>query len=354
MRIGFVVNPIAGMGGRVGLKGTDDKIEEARQRGAEPRAPERAVDALESLKGLDLELLTYGDRMGEDEVGLVGLDAVVVGEPRSEETSAEDTREAVREFVGRGVDLVVFVGGDGTAIDVLEAIEDVGVETPVLGVPAGVKVYSSVFVPKPSDTGSVVRSFAVSRRTEEREVSDIDEEAFREGVVRGEPRGVVSVPANVDLQPSKQVTGGDVEGIVRGFLDDVRDDTTYVLGPGGTLMTVKEGLGFDGTPLGVDVWRGDVVVKDAGETEILSSLGDSNVVVVSPIGGQGFIFGRGNQQISPEVIRRSEVTVIASPEKLASIDELRVDTGDKVLDEELRGWMKVRVGRNEYRLMRVR
>ncbi|CQH52624.1 homolog to NAD kinase [Halobacterium hubeiense] len=371
--VGVVVNPIAGMGGRVGLKGTDGNVEAARERGAEPRAPERARDALEALRerAPDTEVLTYGGEMGAEEARAAGFDPEVVGEPESEETTAADTTDAVRAFVDRGVDLILFVGGDGTATDVATALDEVDVrkttksssaahqnasrsedaETPVLGVPAGVKVYSSVFAVRPEAAGRVAATF---EDTEAREVNDIDEEAYRGGEVRTRLRGVVEVPVAEDLQSAKQVHAGSTDALAEAVAEEVQSGVTYVLGPGGTLGDVADALGVDGSPLGVDVYRdGELVVRDGSEDEILSALGDENVIFVSPIGGQGFVFGRGNHQISPAVIERSEVQVVASPRKLDETGVLRVDTGDEAVDESLRGWTKVRTGRFEERMMKV-
>ncbi|WP_267639291.1 ATP-NAD kinase family protein [Haloarchaeobius amylolyticus] len=357
MRIGVVVNPIAGMGGRVGLKGTDGKVEEARARGAEQRAPGRAVEALAALRDAasDLTVLTAAGELGEAECAEAGLDAEVVYTPAGEgadaETTAEDTRTAVAAFLDHGVDLVLFVGGDGTAVDVAETITDADSDVPMLGVPAGVKIYSSVFGVTPRDAGRIAASFD---RVAEREVNDIDEDAYRGGEVHTELKAVVRVPVADAVQSSKQVGGGTVESLAAGFAAEVDPDVTYVLGPGSTVGAIKRELGFEPSPLGVDVWRdGEVVVRDATESEILAALGDRNEVVVSPIGGQGFIFGRGNHQISPAVIRRSTVTVVASREKLDDVGVLRVDTDDDEVDESLQGWQKVRVGRYEHRLLKV-
>jgi NAD+ kinase len=353
-RVGLVVNPIAGMGGRVGLKGTDNKLEEARRRGAERRSPDRAREALEHLRAQegDVELYTYGGEMGETEAVDAGFDPTVVGSPDGEETSAADTREAVRRFVEQDVDLILFVGGDGTAVDVAETLEELDDGTPILGVPSGVKVYSSVFAVTPRAAGRLAMSFD---RTETREVNDIDEDAYRGGDVNTELKALASVPVGDELQSSKQIGGGTVEALSAAVADEIRDeDATYVLGPGSTVDAIKAELGFEGSPLGVDVWRdGEVLVRDGSEGEILDALGERNVVVVSPIGGQGFVFGRGNDQISPAVIRRSEIEVVASKRKLADIGVLRVDTGDPELDEELRGWQRVRVGTYETQLLKV-
>ncbi|MCL7417407.1 MAG: ATP-NAD kinase family protein, partial [Halalkalicoccus sp.] len=338
-RIGFVLNPIAGMGGRVGLKGTDGKLEEARKRGAEPRAPERGVTALEALgeRLPDAEILTCGDPMGEAEVREAGFSPEVLYEPEGE-TTAEDTREAVRRFVERGVDLLLFVGGDGTATDVAETTTEANSETPILGVPAGVKVYSSVFGVTPQDSGRIAAAFDA---TESREVSDIDEEAYRAGEVRTSLRAVVEVPVAEGLQSSKQLGGGSIEGLTAGFASEVDPGTTYVFAPGSTVGAIEDALGIEGSPLGVDVWRdGEILVRDSSEAEILAALGERNVIVVSPIGGQGFVFGRGNQQLSPAVIDRCEIEIVASRSKLDETGVLRVDTGDPDLDEELRGWTR--------------
>jgi NAD+ kinase len=354
-RIGVVVNPIAGMGGRVGLKGTDNKVEEARRRGAEPRSPDRAVQALSHMaqQGVDVELLAYGGLMSEGEAREAGFDPTVVGHPGDEDTSAEDTRQAVREFVSEEVDLALFVGGDGTAVDVAETLVELDADTPMLGVPAGVKVYSSVFAVTPRAAGRIAVTFD---RTERREVNDIDEDAYRGGDVNTELKALAWVPVGEDVQSSKQVGGGTVEQLAQAAAGEMLEESgvTYVLGPGSTVDAIKTELGFDGTPLGVDVWRdGEVLVRDATESDILADLGERNIVVVSPIGGQGFVFGRGNPQISPAVIERSEAEVVASRQKLDDTGVLRVDTGDPDLDEELRGWQRVRVGKFEQRLLKV-
>jgi len=359
-RLGVVVNPIAGMGGRVGLKGTDDKVTEARDRGAEPRAPDRARQALERVHELapETEVYTYGGVMGETEAVAASFEPTVVGDPAGAAesavdaaTTAADTREAVHALVNADVDVILFVGGDGTAVDVAETLDELDAATPMLGVPAGVKVYSEVFGVTPRAAGQIVVQF---EETERGEVNDIDEDEYREGEVHTELRAVVEVPAADQRQSSKQLGGGTVESLAAGFAQDVEAGVTYVLGPGSTIGAVKEALGFEGSALGVDVWRDDeVLVADASEREILDALGNENVIVVSPIGGQGFVFGRGNQQLSPAVIRQCELEVIASKRKLDGIGVLRVDTGNPALDEQLRGWLQVRVGRYEQRLMEV-
>ncbi|MFC6718436.1 ATP-NAD kinase family protein [Natrialbaceae archaeon GCM10025810] len=401
--IGVVVNPIAGMGGRVGLKGTDGKLEEARERGADPRSPARAREALEAIRRRrsddDLTVYTAAGVMGERAARDAGFEPAVVYDPAEADdreggdesiarpsdpaeagTTAEDTKAAVRAFLERGVDLVLFVGGDGTAVDVAAVLtewnEGVGndggagedenerEETPMLGVPAGVKIYSSVFGVTPAEAGRIAAEF---ERVEGREVNDIDEEAYRAGEVRAELKAVVPVPVSPAVQSGKQLASGSVESLAAGFAREVDDETTYVFGPGSTVGAIEEELGIDPSPLGVDVWRdGEVLVRDAAEAEILEAIdeGDNDdeenpdggrvVVVVSPIGGQGFIFGRGNHQISPPVLERADaIEVVASSEKLGELDALRVDIDDEALNEELRGWIQVRTGRFTTHLVNV-
>ena len=375
MHVGIAVNPVAGMGGRVGLKGTDGKVAEAVERGAEPRAPDRARRMLDRLAAVapDAVVSVAAGPMGESAVRDAGFDPVRVVDPFSGETpdptatTAAHTAAAVRAFAGVDdeagdadeveptdpVDLVLFVGGDGTAADVATALE--GTEVPMLGVPAGVKVYSSVFAVSPEDAAEVAASFS---RTERREVMDIDEDAYREGEVHPQLRGVAHVPVADDLQSSKQTASGTVESLAEGVAADIRErdgeGVTFVLGPGSTVGAIKDELGFEPSPIGVDVWRdGEAVVRDATEAEILDALGEENVIVVSPIGGQGFVFGRGNPQISPAVIRRCDLRIVASRAKLDDVRALRVDTDDPDLDDELAGWVRVRVGKFETRMMKI-
>ncbi|QKG93197.1 ATP-NAD kinase family protein [Halorubrum salinarum] len=374
MHVGIAVNPVAGMGGRVGLKGTDGKVAEAVERGAEQRAPERARRALDRLAAVasDAVVSVAADPMGESVVREAGFEPARVVDPFEgdapgpTDTTAAHTTAVVRAFAGLDgdgavdgdgtaapVDLVLFVGGDGTAADVAGALE--GTDVPMLGVPAGVKVYSSVFAVSPEDAAEVAASFS---RTERREVMDIDEDAYREGEVSPTLRGVAHVPVAEDLQSSKQTASGTVESLAEGVAADVRErdgeGVTFVLGPGSTVGAIKDELGFEPSPIGVDVWRdGEVIVRDATEAEILDALGEENVIVVSPIGGQGFVFGRGNPQISPAVIRRCDLRIVASRAKLDDVRALRVDTDDPALDDELAGWVRVRVGKFETRMMKI-
>ncbi len=362
--LGVVVNPIAGMGGRVGLKGTDGHVAKARELGAEPRSPQRARQALSALsrRRPDCTIYTAASVMGEDAAREAAYEPIVVYEPdlatgdrvdpATADTSAADTRAAVCAFLEHDVDLVLFVGGDGTAVDVAEVLEAADANTPMLGVPAGVKIYSSVFGVTPADAGRIAAEFD---RVGDREVNDIDEDAYRDGEVRSELRAIVPVPIAPDVQSGKQVASGSVDSLAAGFVREIEADRTYIFGPGGTVGAIESELGIDPSPLGVDVWRdGELLARDAAEAEILDVLTEPATIVVSPIGGQGFIFGRGNHQLSPAVIRRADdIAVVASGDKLDSLSALRVDTDDAAVDAELRGWQQVRTGRFTTRLVKV-
>ncbi len=365
MRIGLIVNPIAGMGGRVGLKGTDGQevLKKALEKGAEPWSPKRAREALEGLGEAAgrIEWLTWGREMGKDLLGSLGFDHQVVGEPRADRTTAEDTKEAALEMERRGVDLILFAGGDGTASDIVEAID---MRVPILGIPSGVKMFSAVFAFTPRAASRLVLKLLDGGvEFVEREVMDIDENAYRSGRLSASLRGYARTPyaAELVLNSKDTVTGADEElmkeAVAARVVEEMRPGSTYVLGPGSTVAKVAELLGVGKTILGIDVYRdGELILRDVDEGRLLEVVDNDTWIVLSPLGGQGSILGRGNQPISPRVLRRvglDRIIVIATPVKLQGLRALTVDTGDPELDEQLRGFRRVVVGYHEEKLMRV-
>ncbi len=371
MKLGFIVNPIAGMGGRVGLKGTDGVLKEAIARGAKPIAPKRAVEFLKSLKenieGLNIELITCPGIMGEKEVEKAGLKAKILPMKLGEETSAEDTKNAVELLAAEKVDLIVFVGGDGTAKDIFDAMQKCG-QLPVLGVPSGVKMYSGIFAVNPTDAAEVVAAFTEEKaEIAEFEIMDADEKAIRSDAFAVKLHGFLKgpfVPARI--QGSKQVSPETVDekenqkAIARFIIEEMQPDGTYILGPGTTVKTIAELLGVEKTVLGVDVYKKGRVVLDVDERKILEEVEDwrKTWIILSPIGHQGILLGRGNQQISPEIIKKvgkQRIIVAATKSKLRGIEGnvLRVDTGDAEVDNMLRGYIKVVTDYREWRLMPV-
>jgi predicted polyphosphate/ATP-dependent NAD kinase len=369
LRLGFIINPIAGMGGRVGLKGTDRVLEEALKRGTKPVAPLRGREFLLKLKefGIDLSVVTCPAPMGREEVEAAGLQAEVLPLLLRSETTAEDTKRAVRMMAKASVDLLVFVGGDGTAGDILDALSGSD-EIPVLGVPAGVKMYSGVFAVSPSDAAEAVEVFTRGEaEVAEAEVVDADEDEIRGDRFSIRLHGYLkSLCMPSRIQGSKQVTLETTDelenqrAIARFVVESMASDGTYILGPGTTVERVAELLGVDKTVLGVDVYRGGAFFRDANEEVILRVVGDWDKawIVVSPIGRQGILFGRGNQQITPEILKKvgkSRIIVLATLNKLSGIDggTLRVDTGEAQVDEMLRGYIRVVTDYREWRLMKI-
>jgi predicted polyphosphate/ATP-dependent NAD kinase len=360
-RMGFIVNPIAGMGGRVGLKGTDgDAYLEALRRGAKPVSPQRALEFLNNILVEEFEIISAPSIMGEEIVSKSKhRDKLVkvVGEI-TPPTKAEDTRRIAREMLRENIDILVFVGGDGTARDILDSINGY---VPVLGVPSGVKMYSAVFALNPRIAARIFDEFVKGNIViVEREVLDIDEEAFRRDELVIRLYGYLKVPVVEGLvQSSKSIVYGVDEeenkrAIARYIIENMEDNIPYILGPGTTVKAINKLLGEPATILGVDVMINKrVIIKDAAEKDLLRILDEYGCgkIIVSPIGGQGFIFGRGNQQISPEVIRRigrENIIVVATWRKINSLDYLRIDTGDPEVDEMLRGYYRVLVDYNRF------
>jgi predicted polyphosphate/ATP-dependent NAD kinase len=355
-RLGLIVNPVAGMGGRVGLKGSDgeDIIKRAVELGAVKLSPGRAVEALRRIARIRelVEVITYPGEMGEDEAREAGFQPTVIGSIAHGTTTREDTIEAARTMAEMGVDLIIFAGGDGTARDLVEAVDG---DVPVLGIPAGVKIHSGVFAINPADAGELAALYLEGGpvKLRELEVMDIDEEAFRDDRLSARLHGYLNVPyveAMVQNTKSGSATTDEfsLEGIAADIVDEMEKDVIYVLGPGTTVRPIAEKLGLSKTLLGVDVvLNGELVASDANEEKLLELVGGKEArIIVTVIGGQGFVFGRGNQQISPQVIRSvgvQNVTIIATPGKLAALQgrPLLVDTGDPEVDKMLSGYAKV-------------
>ena len=371
MKMGFIVNPIAGMGGRVGLKGTDGVLKEAIAKGAKPIAPKRAVEFLQKLKEnmmeIAIEVLTCPSIMGEKEAKATSFPVHVLPMKIGKETSAEDTKTAIKLLIKAKMNLIVFVGGDGTAKDIFDAMQGYG-EVPVLGVPSGVKMYSGIFAVSPSDAVGVVVALAGNQaEIIEFEIMDADEKAIRSDTFAVKLHGFLKGPfVPMRIQGSKQISPETVDekenqtATARYIIEEMQPDATYILGPGTTVKRIAELLGVEKTVLGVDIYKNGKVTLDADERRILKEVEDwqKTWIILSPIGHQGILLGRGNQQISPEIIKRvgkQRIIVAATKSKLQSIEGnvLRVDTGDAEVDSALRGYIKVVTDYREWRLMPV-
>lgn len=360
------------MGGKVGLKGTDGVFEKAVKMGAKPIAPERGIEFLKKLKEMGLHnkirITTCPAPMGEEEINSASLDANILPMGIGAKTTAEDTKQVTKLMVENKVDLIAFVGGDGTARDILDALSG-GVSTPVLGIPAGVKMYSGIFAVSPEDAAYIVEAFFKGEtQLTEFEVMDADENAIRDDRFNVQLYGFLKGPfLPMRVQGSKQVSPETVDehesqvAVARFIVEELDPKATYILGPGTTIKCVADLLGVDKTLLGVDVYRKGRVIKDVNEAKLLKEIDDwqNTWIVVSPIGRQGMLFGRGNQQISPKIIRlagKDKVLVLATKGKIRSIEGgvLRVDTGDAEVDTMLKGFIRAATDYREWRLMQIR
>ena len=347
--VGFIVNPVAGMGGAVGLKGTDGRniLQQAIALGAKPVATQRAETFLSELSTAKphLTLIVGTGEMGEQQAKKLSYTYRAVGENKNE-TSSEDTLTVAKAILDAGVDLLVFCGGDGTTRDIQKAID---LKVPVLGVPTGVKMNSALFAVNPQAAARVAMRFLWGGLPiREAEVMDVDENEFREGRLSAELYGYMLSPFEPHLiqgnKTASPMTENELENqaaIAVYIIEEMQPDVLYIIAPGTTTRTVADLLDQKKTLLGVDLMENKkIVASDVNEQQILQALqGKAAHIIVTPIGGQGFILGRGNQQISNRVIRQvglENITVIATKSKLDRLSSLRVDTGDAELDAEFR------------------
>ena len=384
-KIGLIINPVAGMGGSVGLKGTDHVVEEALRRGAVPGSEKRAETALRELLPYKDELLIctgaghmggeLAQRMGfRTEVLPAGTDTGAAKTPADTDilaasafcfaTAGSDTIALGKRLLNEQADLLLFAGGDGTARDIYQAV---GTELVCVGIPAGVKIHSPVYAKNPGAAGKLAAMWMSGRikRYEEKEVLDIDEDAYRSGHINTALYGYLKIPAERALTQNRKAPTplsdeAAIESIAYEVTDHMEPDVVYLVGAGTTTRGVMKKLGLPNTLIGVDVVEsGKVLENDAYGERILSHIrGKRAKLILTVTGGQGFLFGRGNQQLTPEVIRtvgKENLIILATSSKLAELrgNPLLVDTGDDALNEELCGYYRVITGYKEYTVCRV-
>lgn len=367
-KLGLIVNPIAGMGGRVGLKGTDglDVLKKAEELGARPQAQERTREALETLEFLKdkIKLITCTGRMGEKVASDCSFLPEIIEIVTDPVTTASDTKKAAKVMKELGVDLLLFAGGDGTARDIYRAI---GNSMVVLGIPAGVKIHSAVYACNPAIAGDLAALYlqGKARRIQEVEVMDIDEEDYRKGILSAKLYGYLKIPFKKSYVQSLKARSPADERYYQGAIafevvENMSGEFFYVIGPGTTTRAIMEKLNLDNSLLGIDlVHKKKLVGKDLNESELLQKIkGKKTRLVITPIGGQGYLFGRGNQQISPQVIRqvgKDNIIIVATKQKINSLcgRPLLVDTGDKATDRLLSDYFKVITGYRETIIYKV-
>lgn len=355
------------MGGRVGLKGTDGKdiLNIAIKRGAIPESEQKALKTLEQLLPLKEKLkffVAHGE-MGENAVKYFDFAYEVILEP-GDSTDATDSEQLIELFIKEEVDLVLFAGGDGTARVVAQKLRDL---LPVIGIPTGVKIHSPVYAVSPKDAGKLALKYLTNTSLTllEREVIDIEEEAFRHDEIRTKVYGYLMVPFDDShLQnlksPSLQSDAAAQTSAALQVIDTMEKDIYYIIGSGSTTHRILEELGLSGTILGVDIiLNKQLVAKDVYEQQILEIIGnDAAKLIVTPMGGQRYLFGRGNQQLSDKVLEKigkEEIIILSTTTKLRDLKRkpLLVYTGNPLLDHEVSGFYKVVTGYGQYRMVKV-
>jgi predicted polyphosphate/ATP-dependent NAD kinase len=382
MKIGFVINPLAGIGGSVGLKGSDGKdiVELALSRGAQPQATARAMLAMQEIKQASanaeqVSFLTASDDMGETVLRALDLPCEVLYKSNGQ-TTPEDTKKVIALFVENNIDLLVFAGGDGTARDVLDALssnnEPDSLQTPVVGIPAGVKIHSAVYSITPLHAGEIINLILEGEplTLHEAQVMDLDEQAFREGKVIAKCHGYLSVPVDdTRMQLIKQ--GGidsdevTLQDMAADIIETMEQDVYYLIGSGSTTAEIMNQLSLPNTLLGIDiVLNEELIASDVDERSILEIINAHAVkIIVTVIGGQGHVFGRGNQQLSGKIIShvinqsggQSNIIIIATNEKLRSLGTrpMIADTGSNDLDKQLAGLYSVVTGYQQKTLYKL-
>ena len=360
-RMGLIINPYAGVGGPSAQKGSDgEAIQRAAIEGHLPlTAPARAQTFLTALAPVwpRLELLTVAGAMGGQLCSQLQLSHRLMDYCPAEPSSYQDTEGAAACLAKAGVDLLVFIGGDGTARDLCRVL---GKSQLVLGVPAGVKMHSGVYAVNPQAAAEVVKQLVSGElvSVDEKEVRDIDEEAFRRGLVKSRYFGSMLVPDEVRYVQQVKQGGREVEELVLADLaadiaESLDDDTLSIFGPGSTLHQILQNMQWPSTLLGFDVFHREHLLEADADGETLYRLVQTHsgpvALYITAIGGQGHIIGRGNQQLTAPLLRligRENLHVVATKTKLANLQgrPFLLDSGDPELDESWSGYIRVLTG----------
>jgi predicted polyphosphate/ATP-dependent NAD kinase len=368
-KLGLIINPYAGIGGSVALKGSDgDEIRtQALALGAEARALSRVERCLAMLQEFtsDIHIYCFAGDMGETSAKVCGFDCTLVGHAQSNPSNAQDTLAATKALIKESVDIILFVGGDGTARNIADALQQAGAEQQVvLGVPSGVKMHSGVYAITPEAAGEILLCLLKKQlvNVQACDVRDIDEAAFREGKVKARMYGSMYAPLLPQFLQQVKNSGAAQDELVKldianYLIDNLLDATLYIVGPGSTTKIFLEQLDVEGSLLGVDViLNRELIAADVSAQQLRNLIAnhDGDVqLIITAIGGQGHIIGRGNQQLSPDILRaipRQNIHIIATKEKILSLQNrpLLVDSNDPDLDKSFSGYQSVLVGYDEF------
>ncbi len=375
MRIGIVVNPDAGLGGRLGFKGSDGRAKEARDAGAVDRAGPRMQQCISKFKellasslnrmGVSPTIVAWSGRMGGD-----WLDGFEYEQRKDSptESTAQDTSNLVHDLLESEVDVILYAGGDGTTRDIVNALD--GNETPLIGVPGGVKMHSGCFATTPKASAEVLLAFLQGDLMQAiTEVMDLDEEIYQKGEWKVRMYGEAWTPSSPRfMQGAKEqverASESDTIEVLANHIGNLVDDNPELMviwGSGGTLRRMGEHLNVELTLLGIDIQHKGTIHSDLNEQQLLQHLvgyEGPRLLLLSPMGGQGFLIGRGNLQLSPDVLRAigfESILGVATPSKLLGLSSVRIDTGDPLLDEEYqqRRFVKLLQGYRTTRVIRI-
>lgn len=374
-KLGLIINPYAGIGGSVALKGSDgdEILTQALALGAEVRALSRVERCLAMLQEFiaDIHVYCFAGDMGETSAKACGFDCTLVGHAQTKPSNAQDTLAATKVLIKESVDIILFVGGDGTARNIADALQQAGAEQQVvLGVPSGVKMHSGVYAITPEAAGEILLCLLKKQlvNVQACDVRDIDEAAFREGKVKTRMYASMNAPLLPQFLQQVKNSGAAQDELVKldianYLIDNLLDDALYIVGPGSTTKVFLEQLGVEGSLLGVDViLNRELIAADVGAQQLRDLIASHAVtyndgrnvhLIITAIGGQGHIIGRGNQQLAPDILRaipRQSIHIIATKEKILSLQNrpLLVDSNDPDLDKSFSGYQSVLVGYDEF------
>ena len=371
-KLGLVINPIAGIGGSVALKGSDGMVMHALALGAKPLANARTKLALEILLPYqdDIVIYTANDQMGEQCARELGFSVEVLYQAEHKQTNSADSQQAAQALLSQGVDIILFAGGDGTARDIANVVasdDNDYQQVPVLGIPAGCKIHSGVYAITPKAAGRIIELMVTKELVTltTGDVMDIDESLFRQGIVKAKRYSEMKIPSELRYVQAVKSGGKEsdefvLQDIAANIIEEMNDydDRQFIIGSGSTTAFLMAELNLDNTLLGVDIiTEQSLTAADVTEAELfraITAYQGISKLVITLIGGQGHVFGRGNQQLSPRVIRailaqpggRENIIIIATKAKLAALANkpLISDTGDSELDQLLAGFMPITTG----------
>jgi len=360
-KLGVLINPYAGIGGALALKGSDgvEIREKALSMGAEKKALDKARLALAHIVPIQDQVQLYvasGD-MGETLAKDMGFRYSVVYQPENSQTESQDSEATAKALLAHQVDLILFAGGDGTARNVCHVV---GSSVPVLGVPAGCKIHSAVYAITPEAAGRVLKQVIKGEivSVSDAQVMDIDEALFRKGKVNARQFGEMQVPTELRYIQAVKMGGKESDELVLAdiaahIIEIIEDNPEYVfvMGSGSTVEFVMQELGIQNTLLGVDVIKHkQLLASDVTASELVALTTHQNCkLVLTLIGGQGHIIGRGNQQLSADFLRsldKDNILLVATKSKLSNLSgrPLIVDSGDAHVDQQLSGLISIITG----------